>query len=244
MIAANQPDFFPSDLLVYVSAKSDGTVLDRSIGTHDGLIVSNRTRLCNEIGIDYGSVVFQRIIYSHEATYGLLAEVDERSTTKHTSEVVADGLFTKTPGVGLLLPIADCIGTVIYDPVRRYLALLHLGRHSTLTDLITKTIKHFEMQGSEPGDLLIWMSPSAQKQSYRLEYFDHESDESWQGFFKQKSDGYYLDMQGYNKMKCMNAGVPEENIHVSPVDTVTSEDYFSHSAGDTQGRFAVIAMMR
>ncbi len=244
MITADQPDCFDDSLIVRFSSKHDGTVLDRAIGIHDGSIVSNRTQICEEVGIDYGNVVFQRIIYSEEATYKLLAEVDARSTTKHTGEVVADVLFTEMTGVGLFLPVADCVATVVHDPIGKRLALLHLGRHSTLTDIVTKTVKHFEAQGSRADDLIVWMSPSAGRGTYRLDYFDRKDDPDWQPYCDVKADGIYIDMQGYNRQRFIESGVKGEHVVISPINTMTSDDYFSHATGDTQGRMALVAMMR
>lgn len=243
MIADDQPDCFDGSVLVRFSSKHDGTVLDRSIGIHDGSITSNRTRICQEAGLDYGDVVFQRIIYSPNATYRLIAEVDIRSTSKHTSEVVADALFTEAAGVGLFLPVADCVATVVHDPVGKRLALLHLGRHSTLTDLIPKVIHHFEMHGSRPSDLIVWMSPSAQRDTYRLDHFDRKDSPDWQPYCDVKEDGVYLDMQGYNGQRFIDCGVEGKNIHVSLINTMTSDDYFSHATGDVHGRMAAVAMM-
>ena len=35
----------------------------------------------------------------------------------------------------------------------------------------------------------------------------------------------------------------DKNIYTSPIDTITSPDYFSYSAGDTHGRFVALAMI-
>ena len=217
---------------------------DKALGIHDGSTVSNRTRICHALGIDYMDVVFQRIIYTHSATYDLLAEVDTRSTSKHTSEVVADALFTEAVGVGLFLPVADCVATIIHDPVGKRLALLHLGRHSTLTDLITKTIAHFEARGSRASDLVVWMSPSAGLETYKLDYFDHQDSPEWQAHLTVGADGIYIDLRCYNKQRFIDEGVRSENIHMSTINTMTDSNYFSHAMGDTNGRMAAIAIMR
>ena len=81
-------------------------------------------------------MVYQRIIYDEAQRYDLIVEVGENDTCKHIDEVHADALVTESPNVGLMLPIADCVGTVIYDPVQRRLALVHLGRHSTVAGLM------------------------------------------------------------------------------------------------------------
>lgn len=244
MIANDQPTCFPDDVVVRVSARDDGTVLDRAIGVHNGSIVSNRTEFCRKTGIDYGDVAYQRIIYDDKRTYALIAEVDDGSTTKFTSEVVADALCTTAPNVGLFLPVADCVATVLYDPKRRALAIAHLGRHSSYAKLAQKVAAWFAGGGSNLSDVIVWMSPHAQKESYKLEWFDRADDPDWSDFYTQKEDGYYLNLAGYNARLLENAGIPARNIHISQIDTTTNSGYFSHMQGEHSGRIGVIAMMR
>jgi copper oxidase (laccase) domain-containing protein len=245
VIVADQPNCFPEELLVRVSSRSDGTVLDRSEGdffTEKQL--ATRRSFCESNGVSYEDVVYQEIEYGDHVSFDTLAEVDDTMTTKHATSVKADALFTREVGVGLFLPVADCVATVVYDPRLQLLALLHLGRHATYTDLVGKTVRHFVAQRSNPAELIVWMSPSAQKDSYRLEWFDKESDPRWQGFYRKRDDGYYLDIPGYNRERWIDAGVWPEHISMSSVDTVNNPEYFSHSAGEKHGRIAVLAMMR
>lgn len=241
MITADQPTNLPRELLVAVSARDDGTMLDRSLSDrHASEIVANRKKFCDEAGINYENCAYQIISYTPEATFRVITEVAKRNT----EGIVADVLYTENSGVGLFLPIADCVGTIIYDPKRKALALAHLGRHASLADTITKTIEFFIDKGSEPSDLHIWMAPSVKQQSYRMEYFNKATDPLWKDYCLAKDGGFYLDMQGYNRSRAIAAGVRAENIIVSPVDTATDKNYFSHSQGDHEGRFAVVAELR
>lgn len=244
MIAQDQPACFPEGILVAVSSKADGTILDRAMGVHDGSVVSNRTRFCDKIGVDYRDVVYQRIVYGDNRSYDLICEVDSGSTTKNTSEVVADALVCRAKGVALMLPVADCVATVIYDPKTETLAILHLGRHSTFTPLLERVLVKIVNEGAAADDIVVWMSPNAHASHYIMEYFDHQNDPKWSDFYKRGDDGFHLDLQGYSRQVCLESGLRSDNIHISPINTVTSPDYFSHSAGDTTGRFAVVAMMK
>ena len=245
MIAADQPVCFPPDLLVAVSSKDDGTMFNRIRGRHVAEIVNNRRRFCNQIGVKYDDVVYHVISYDQTQTFDNIAEVTEADTVKHNNEgIFADALYTEAAGVGLFLPVADCIATVIYDSKRRALMLAHLGRHSTVAQLMTRAIQYFVEHGSQAKDLQIWMSPSITQKNYRMDYFDHTNDTNWQNFCRQTADGIYLDMQGFNRSLAIQAGVPADNIVISPIDTADDPNYFSHSAGDTAGRIAVVAMMR
>ncbi len=244
MIAADQPACFPSDLLVAVSSKDDGTMLDRIRGRHVAEVLENRRQFCDQIGVTYDDVVYQVISYDQGQTFDSIAEVTEADTVKYNSEgIFADALYTEAAGVGLLLPVADCIATVIYDPKRRALMLAHLGRHSTVAQLMTRAIQYFVERGSQAKDLQIWMSPSITQKNYRMEYFDHTSDVKWHNFCRQTADGIYLDMQGFNRSLAVQAGVSGNNIFISPIDTADDPHYFSHTIGDTDGRFAVVAVM-
>lgn len=241
MISSDQPTCFPSSLIVSVSSRDDGTVLDRTLpNIHESNIVENRQKFCAKAGVDYERCVYQIIRYDDQSTYDVIKVVDAPSTRG----VYADVLYTEMPGIGLFLPIADCVGTVIYDPVRRALALAHIGRHASIAKTMNEAIGRFIENGSNPADLTIWMAPSVAQTDYRMEYFDHIDDPDWQGFAESRDDGVYLDMTGYNRNLAQNCGVPSANIHISPVNTARDPNYFSHSQGDTNGRFAVLAMMR
>ena len=244
MIAADQPACFPSDLLVAVSSKDDGTMLDRIRGRHVAEVLENRRQFCDQIGVTYDDVVYQVISYDQSQTFDSIAEVAEADTVKYNSEgIFADALYTEAAGVGLLLPVADCIATVIYDPKRRVLMLAHLGRHSTVAQLMTGVIQYFVERGSQAKDLLVWMSPSITRKNYRMDYFDHMDDTKWRNFCRQTADGIYLDMQGFNRSLAVQSGVPGNNIFISPIDTADDPHYFSHTIGDTDGRFAVLVVM-
>ena len=245
MIVADQPTCFPSDLLVAVSSKDDGTMLNRIRGRHVVEVLENRRRFCDQTGVKYDDVVYHVISYDQGQTFDNIAEVTEVDTTRHNNEgIFADALYTEAAGIGLFLPVADCIATVIYDPKRRALMLAHLGRHSTVAQLMSQAVRYFVERGSQEKDLQIWMSPSITQKNYRMDYFDHTSDTNWHNFCRQTADGIYLDMQGFNRSLAIQAGVPDDNIFISPIDTADNPNYFSHSSGDTAKRIAVVVMMR
>ena len=245
MIATDQPTCFPSDILVAVSSKDDGTMLNRIRGRHVAEVLENRRRFCDQIGVTYDDIVYHVIAYDQAQTFDTIAEVTEVDTTRHNNEgIFADALYTEMAGVGLLLPVADCIATVIYDSERRALMLAHLGRHSTVAQLMSRAVRYFVERGSQAKDLQIWMSPSITQKNYRMDYFDHTNDTNWHNFCRQTADGIYLDMQGFNRSLAIQAGVPDDNIFISPIDTADNPNYFSHSSGDTAKRIAVVVMMR
>ena len=219
-------------------------MLDRNGDIHRADIVTNRRNFCIENAVKYEDVVYQEIVYGDDQTYETLKEVGKENANQYQRSVKADGLFTSEVGVGLFLPVADCVATVVYDPERRYLALLHLGRHSTLTHLVAKTVNHFIQKGSQASDLQVWMSPSAKRDTYKLQWFDAADEASWKNYCETTADGVCIDLPGYNRQQFIDLAVPAVNITISPIDTTIDANYFSHRAGDTTDRIAVLAMMR
>lgn len=244
MISSDQPTCFPDSLVVRVSSKNDGTMLNRTKYFHAAEAVRNRERFCEKAGVAYENCAYQLIQYAENQTYDTVTSVNTTDTTRNKKQVAGDALWTTQKNVGLFLPVADCVATVMYDSKKHFLALLHLGRHSTYADLATRAAKRFVEHGSDIRDILVWMSPSAGKDSYRLEWFDRENDPSWDGFFTKTDKGFYIDLAGYNRQKFLAGGILPEHIEVSRVDTMTNPDYFSHQAGDVTDRIAVVAMMR
>lgn len=139
---------------------------------------------------------------------------------------IADGLVTQLSNIGLFLPIADCIGAVLYHPPTRTLMLSHLGRHNLEQQGGTKSVEYLVRFGAVPSELLIYLSPAAGKKHYPLYTFDNHS------------------LHDVVTEQLLAAGVPRSNITIDARDTVTDPDFFSHSAalrGDKPpGRHAIV----
>lgn len=159
--------------------------------------------------------------------------------------VQADALVTRQAGAVLMLPVADCNAVAIHDPVRDVVALVHLGWQSTVANLVYKVILHLSCKyGSVPHDLRIYFSPAIKAESYIFDKVSQADDPMWQDFLHHGEQGIGVDLPGYNRQLLVEAGVRPEQIQISPVNTATSPDYFSHyqatRSGEPEGRFALM----
>jgi copper oxidase (laccase) domain-containing protein len=77
--------------------------------------------------------------------------------------------------------------------------------------------------GTAPENLMVWLSPSVGKESYPL----------------YKLNGISLQEAVVGQLA--KAGVEESNIRQSDIDTAADKNYFSHSQGDINERFAIAA---
>lgn len=223
MIIADQPTIFPSNLQVVVSSVSDGSMKDGvDLMTPDA--IRNREVFLHSVGMSparaavfYADYQTDDFCHYEVATSGLMPGVD--------------GVLTQQSGQPILLSIADCVATVLYDSVHQAVMISHLGRHSTEQFGGRKSVEYMtQTHGTSPKDLLVWLGPSPNGEDYPLRAFDGRS---------------FTDVLA-EQLK--DAGVIAENIEVSLVDTSTNRNYFSHSQflkGQqvTDGRYAVAAMI-
>lgn len=255
MIQADQPTCFDDTVVAKVSSQADGQ-MQLGWKESDEVVIENRKRFLAASGLAIDALTLVRVKYHDEATYDLIRVADQSwrgaGAFSHDKVLPADCLVTTTPGVALFLPIADCVGTVVHDPRQGVLALAHLGRHSSVAKVPTKLVTFLEQQyQSKPEDLIVWMAPSIKGQHYLLERADFAADDpDWRGFCQEAEGGFLLDLQGYNTQLFSKSGVPKQAVHVSPVNTATDREYWSHYTERTikgrnaPPRFAVVCALR
>lgn len=223
MIASDQPTIFPDTVRVAVSSVDDGSMKDGvDLMTPEAIV--NREQFLRLVEMNAAAIAVFYADYDtkdfcqyNEATAGLM--------------LGSDGVSTQQPGQPMLLPIADCVATVLYDPAHNALMVSHLGRHSTEQYGGRKSVEYMtHAYGTQPEKLLVWLGPSPNGVDYPLRAFDGRS---------------FVDVL---IQQLRDAGVVTDHIEVSRVDTSTNQNYFSHSQflkgkQAIDGRYAVAAMI-
>lgn len=212
----------------------------------------NRRALLRQAGLDPERAAYVRISYDRSdfCEYREVDEVtadgaddgaadgagDKRDATRYEAisarfaddaSTACDALATGLPGTPLLLPVADCMPVVAYDPEHNVVALTHLGRHSVEQLGGQRTVEWMQRRfRSDPAQLVVWLGPSPNGQSYPLHAL---GDRSFAEVVPQQ---------------LRDAGVKRRHIVESGIDTVSDARFFSHSeflAGrqPVDGRYAV-----
>lgn len=220
-------------IIVAVSTVADGTMHDRT-QFHNPHIISNRKAWLKALGTSIEDTTLVCISYAdgeNYCRYGVASLDSKGAGMTSDNTFISDALVTTSPGHALFLPVADCVATTLYDPVRDVLMLSHLGRHSLEQNGAVKSIEYLtENYGSNPKDIQVWLSPAVGKDNYKI---------------------FALNNMGMKEALCAQlaeAGVDATHITDIAHDTATHEAYYSHSAylqGDEakNGRFAMVAMM-
>jgi copper oxidase (laccase) domain-containing protein len=234
VVIANQPTIFGDSVVVGMSSVDDGNM---KFGLGDDEEVSeNRIAFFNQVDIEPTQATLVRVSYATGTNFTRYQIVDDshlgEGVLEPMSDIHADALVATRPDHALFLPLADCIGAVIFDPITQILMVSHLGRHSLENEGALKSVQYLMTEfDSQPGDILVWLSPSVGSDSYPLHAFGGRS------------------LREVACEQLTTIGIDIDHIEVSEIDTAEDDNYFSHSeylTGNqmTDGRFAIVAMMR
>ncbi len=222
-------DLFGGKVEVGISDNDDGNM--RFFGEGDETeIIENQEKLSGALGIAGEKVARIRTVYGDRKNFTDFQEITLENlksyaiTNSEEKIPVADGLATRLAGVGILLPLADCLGIVVFDEENKVVGLLHSGRQATEQGGAKKFVKYFVKNfNSDPRKLKIYFSPHAV--DYRIFNLDNRL------------------LAEVAKRQLLEAGVLENNIINQNIDTV-SGNYPSHSSGDTRQRFAIVVAQK
>lgn len=218
-------------IVIATSGVSDGSM---SVGISDEERLSNRTKFLQQSAITTAQAILVHLKYLGDdyRRYFTISSQMAGDGVVSASTLVADALFTNEKNLALLLPIADCIGTVLYDEQHQAIGLAHLGRHNLIQNGGTSIVKYMvDDFGTDPALLSVFLSAAAGRQNYPLHDFDNRS------------------LHEVAREQLMAAGVDPNNIHTDQRDTTQDSELFSHSQflkgnRSLDGRQAIVCMMR
>jgi hypothetical protein len=231
MIRAHQPTIFKDSVIAAVSSVSDG---DMKFGLGDDkAVIENRRRFLDAVGVPMHDTTLVGITYATDdfTKYRIIGSGDKGKGMEAKLDEYVDALVVDQPGHALFLPLADCIGAVLYDDDNHVLMVSHLGRHSVEVRGALKSVEylktHFQI---DPTHLKVWLSPGVGKTTYPLHSRGGKS------------------LREVIQDDLLQSGVPLGNIESEDIDTAIHDEYYSHSEflkgnRTESGRFAIVAMM-
>lgn len=221
-------------------------------------VIGNRAQFLREVHVFPREFPFQRTVgmtplqRGFEENIQVIGPGDAGRGMGQSKESIGklpcEAMVTNSCDLLLYLAVADCIPVILFDPRKCVLALVHAGRASTIRKIPAKTLRVMKNTfGTDPADVVVGMGPGLH--SHILERLPPEisGDPSWWANCYREGEGFLVDLYGYNRDCLMTAGVPEEQIEVSPIDTFEDYGFYSHRRsllfGDPEGRHAVAVGM-
>ena len=211
--------------------------INHHCGDSEEDISKNRALLCELLGVDEALLVMPHqvhqteIVAIDEAFWGLSAE--EQKTRLEG----VDALMTDRAGVCIGVSTADCIPVLLYDRVHHASCAIHAGWRGTVQRIVEKAvIRMVSVYGSRPTDLLAQIGPGIHLESFEVGYEVYVAFAN-EGFAMETisrrypvangiGEKWHIDLPECNRQQLLAAGVPANQINVSPVDTYEQHDLF------------------
>ncbi len=212
-------------------------------------VKSNRQKLCETFEINGEYLIFPK--QTHTGTVKVISseffDLDENSKKLFLNET--DAVITNQKNVCVAIKTADCVPVLIYDPVKQVVAAVHAGWRGTAQNIVQNTINQMiACFGSNPSDLWAGIGPSISPEIYEVgeevwSQFAHEFYQSTNPF---KKDKRLLDLWKANCNQLTSLGVPDNQIEVAGICTMSNPELFfsARRDGAKTGRMATGIWLR
>ena len=214
---------------ILISTRQDGTMK----GEDRVAVLHNRRQFLEMHGHNPSRSTIVRLNYegSDYCRYQLVEDAQHGDGVTHEMGAISDALLTNNPEVSLFLPLADCVGVVLYDEAGEWLMVSHLGRHNLEQDGGRKSAEYFVSETGVPASRIkVYMTPAAGKINYPLFAFSNRS----------------LHEVATEQLRA--AGIERAHIEIDARDTTNDYSLYSHSEflrgnRESDGRFMVVARL-
>ena len=228
--------------------------LSLSVGDDPARVLENRRRLAAAFGASPGDVVFARQV--HGAGVRIVGPADRGSGAFTLDDAVpdTDALVTTSPDVVLAILTADCVPIVLHDPVAGVLACVHAGWRGTVARVPAAAVATMQSLGSRPSDILAGVGPAVAPARYQVGPDVYQAVTRSFGsdaatFLRPDPaapDRWLLDMWSATRHVLRQAGLPDPQIHTTPLPTGPPGHgyFFSDRIARPCGRLALVARLR
>lgn len=198
-------------------------------------VIANRERLAVQVGLPARSFAWMRQVHGDNV------EV----VTSGTPEPIAatDGLVTATPGVVLVVLVADCVPILLSDSEAGVIAAVHAGREGARKGIAARTVEIMTGLGADPARIEVQLGPAACGAHY-------EVPREMQQDVEQDLPGSAVDTVWNTAGIDVRLGLDRQlrslgisNIRHDSRCTIDDESLFSHRRGAPTGRLAGVIWM-
>ncbi len=220
------------------------------VGDDPADVVTNRGLAAGAFGAELDSLVFARQVHGAGSAFVGRADAGRGATAEDDAVADADVLVTTTPGVTLVILVADCVPLALVDPVAGVLAAVHAGWRGSAAGVVGAALDVMVERGARPERVTAFVGPAVAPERYQVDdevrgALDHAVGEGGLDRAVARADGpghWLVDLVAANRQQLHLGGVPDEQINDCGVTTADAR-FFSDRAARPCGRFALLARL-
>ena len=206
--------------------------------------MKNHQILADALGIRSNDFVFMKQVHSGRAAVVGLKQRGKGVKAYEDAMVGVDSLITTLSGVCLVVQVADCVPSLLFDPNRKVVGTAHAGWKGTMKQISRNTVKKMQQDfGCKPEHLVAGIGPAVGPCCYEL--LDEQLTEKWEQLYTkadevvvERRNKKFLDLWQANKIQLLRFGLQEENIEIIRICTSCNADrFYSYKKEGETGRF-------
>ncbi len=207
--------------------------LGASVGDDPAAVTANRDRLAAGIGVAPDRFVWMDQVHS--------AEVVRVDGPQRGSVAATDGLVTTTPGLALVVLVADCVPILLADEQAGVAAAVHAGRGGAAAGIAQRAIAVMVEAGARAGAIEALLGPAICGRCYEVPpQMQAEVEATLPGSACTTSAGTTgLDLHAGLTKALLGAGVGR--VVADPRCTAEDETLYSYRRDGVTGRQAGVA---
>jgi YfiH family protein len=121
------------------------------VGDDPRVVADNRARAAAAIGVPVGQLAFAEQVHGNA-----VALLDAAPDTPPA----VDAMVTTTPGLALVVMVADCVPVLLADATAGVVAVAHAGRKGVELGVIGAAVRAMTTCGADAERLQVWLGPS------------------------------------------------------------------------------------
>ena len=142
-----------------------------------------------------------------------------------------DGAITNKKNIALGILTADCAPILIFDPIRKIIAVVHAGWRGAYKKIIIKIVKKLIKLGSKRENILTTIGPCIAQQNYEVQQkfrkkFLNQTNKN-KKYFKFIRKKIYFNLRDYIKGQLEDLGI--KNIEIIKKNTYNRKNNFFSS---------------
>ena len=219
-------------------------------GDNDADIETNRTSLCQMLGIDTW-----HLVYPHQVHGDVVAAIDSQwmeSLSPIEKRINLDGVdavMTDLGGVCIGVSTADCIPILLYDAAHHACCAVHAGWRGTVKRIARKAVEAMASRyGTDTQNLRSIIGPGISLEAFEVgDEVYHEFEEAHFDMARiaRRYTKWHIDLWECNRLQLVDAGIPPTDIRIAGICTYKQhDDFFSaRRLGIQSGRIFTGIMM-
>jgi polyphenol oxidase len=207
-----------------------------AVGDDPLAVDSNIQTIRHNMGAD-------RVLYMNQQHGDTVISFKESFAAAPDQVFEADALITDIPGIAIMVKQADCQGIIMFDPVKKVVAVVHSGWKGSVKNIAGRAIEKMCTEfGSSPEEISAAIGPSLGPCCGEFTTYEEILPLHFRDYMRGK---VHFDFWAITEMQLMDSGLKKERIEKAGLCTRCNTDqFFSYRGEGKTGRFGTVAMIK